>query len=559
MWACWIALYSAVRTGRGRARRDAGDRRARRRRLSARWCARSFFDRQRHLRDLPLNEAFLLAYNARLPGLLPVLLGAGRPLAAATASRELAAQTAELRREREENARRAVLEERVRIARELHDVVAHHVSVMGVQAGAARRVMARPARPGGGGAQLDRGVQPRRRCVELHRLLGLPAAGRPGRRAGAAAGPVAAAGADRAGRPQGELTVELSVEGEPRPLPAHARGLRLPRDPGGADQRAASTRGGTAGDGARRVRRRRRSRSRWLDDGDVAAPAAPAGQRARADRHARARAPARRPPARRARSAGGFACTRRFPLNGQAPRDDPRRAGRRPGDGARRLPADPRGRGRRARWSARRATARRRSRSRAGCSPHVVLMDVQMPRLDGLEATRRLSRDPGVAQRASSSSRPSSRTTTCSRRCAAGASGFLLKNGRPGGARARRAHVAAGEALLAPSVTRRLIAEYAQRPARPRTPTSIEPLTERERRGAAAARDGHEQRGAGRASVPRRGDDQDARLARARRSSGCATACRRSSSRTRTAWSNSATEGARVQPTPRHRTTPARG
>jgi signal transduction histidine kinase len=77
-----------------------------------------------------------------------------------------------IRREREkENARQAVINERVRIARELHDVVAHHVSVMGIQAGGARRIL--PQQPEKAQEALSLIEASSRQAVsELHRLLG---------------------------------------------------------------------------------------------------------------------------------------------------------------------------------------------------------------------------------------------------------------------------------------------------------------------------------------------------------------------------------------------------
>jgi signal transduction histidine kinase len=84
---------------------------------------------------------------------------------------QLLAQAGELQREREENARRAVFQERVRIARELHDVVAHHVSVMGIQAGAARRVLERrPASAESALVAIE--TASRQAVVEMDRLLG---------------------------------------------------------------------------------------------------------------------------------------------------------------------------------------------------------------------------------------------------------------------------------------------------------------------------------------------------------------------------------------------------
>lgn len=85
---------------------------------------------------------------------------------------ELEATAEHLRRVQAENARQAVLEERMHIARELHDVVAHHVAVMGVQAGAARRIFDR--QPEAVPELLSTVEDSSRQAVdELHQMLGV--------------------------------------------------------------------------------------------------------------------------------------------------------------------------------------------------------------------------------------------------------------------------------------------------------------------------------------------------------------------------------------------------
>jgi DNA-binding NarL/FixJ family response regulator len=114
--------------------------------------------------------------------------------------------------------------------------------------------------------------------------------------------------------------------------------------------------------------------------------------------------------------------------------------------------------------------------------PDVVLMDIRMPRLDGLEATRRLA-GPGTADPV----RVLILTTFdldeyVFEALRAGASGFLLKDLPREDLVAAVRVVAAGEALLAPSVTRRLIAEFARRPAGAEPdPAALASLTARER------------------------------------------------------------------------------
>jgi DNA-binding NarL/FixJ family response regulator len=113
--------------------------------------------------------------------------------------------------------------------------------------------------------------------------------------------------------------------------------------------------------------------------------------------------------------------------------------------------------------------------------PDVILMDVRMPGVDGLEATRRIASDDRLAEVRIVILTTFDLDEYVFEAVRLGASGFLVKDTEPADlVRSVRA-AARGDALLSPGITRRLIEEFATRAKEPRPSPDLEQLTDRER------------------------------------------------------------------------------
>jgi len=114
--------------------------------------------------------------------------------------------------------------------------------------------------------------------------------------------------------------------------------------------------------------------------------------------------------------------------------------------------------------------------------PDVVLMDIRMPGTDGLEATRRIAADADLAGVRVLILTTFEADEYVYQALRAGASGFLVKDTEPAELLQAVRIIARGDSLLSPSITRRLIADIAARPAAPTaSPADLSDLTDRER------------------------------------------------------------------------------
>jgi DNA-binding NarL/FixJ family response regulator/signal transduction histidine kinase len=344
-------------------------------------------------------------------------------------------------RKREAGVRLAISDERGRIARELHDVVTHHVTAMVVQADmAGLLITADPARATEGIGAVGRSG--REALTELRRLLGvLDGNALPESEPGRVADLVDRM--RRAGQP-----VDFAEEGGPGP--DGGVGLAVYR----VVQEGLTNAGNRARSGHRRVLPRPGGAGPWPDR------AGGAGEGLRRDVRG-GRHPGRRFHGTGPAAAGGRRVIRVLVCDDQALI----RAGFVTVLG---LQPDLEVVGEASDGEAAVREARR-------LRPDVVVMDIQMPLLDGIEATRRLAGPdvPDPAKVLVVTTFNLDKYVYAALR--AGASGFLLKDAQPAELIDGIRTVARGEALLAPAVTRRLVGRFGDR-VRPTTPRADERL-----------------------------------------------------------------------------------
>ena len=429
---------------------------------------------------LTLGSSALLIYNdpdhsAAQLVFTPLLFGIGWLAGFALRERAEEAEAAEARaaqaeREREGAARIAVAEERARIARELHDIVAHAVSVMVLQVGAVRHKL--PAELAADKDALGDVERAGRGALgEMRRLLGAmrdengdvalaPQPGLDGLDA-------LAESVGRAGLP-----VELHVEGEAFPLPraVELSAYRIVQE--GLTNSLKHARAGRA-----RVTIRYGAEELEVEvEDDGHGPAKRRRPRPRPRRRPRAREDLRRRDVGRAWRGRGLRPQRPAAGRGWTSvirvlvADDQSlvRSGFRmllDGESDMELVAEA-------------SNGLEAVDKAARFAPTVILMDIRMPELDGLEATRRILADDPAARVLVLTTFDLDEYVFEALR--AGASGFILKDEPTEHLLEAIRVVAAGEALLSPVVTKRVIAQFTRLPHRTPPPELAE-LTERER------------------------------------------------------------------------------